>query len=67
MPPSKAIPNDIGGTVTYRLITLETEFANIQYLLAFPELTEAQKQRLQSLLAATEAELSETYARLRAS
>jgi hypothetical protein len=67
MPLSQHIPNDIRGTLTYRLITLETQIANIQYLLAFPDLTEAQKQRLQSLLAATEAELSETYARLRAS
>jgi hypothetical protein len=67
MPPTKYIPNDIRGTVTYRLIVLETEIANIQYLLAFPELTEAQKQRLQSLLAATETELRGTYARLRAS
>jgi hypothetical protein len=67
MPFTQYIQNDIRGTVTYRLITLETEIANIQYLLAFPELTEAQKQRLQSLLLATEAELREINARLRAS
>jgi hypothetical protein len=62
MPPAKPIPNDIRGTVTSRLIALETELANIHYLLAFPEITEAQRQRLQSLLETTEAELNKTYA-----
>ena len=35
MPLSEHIPNDIRGTSTYRFITLETEIANIQYLLTF--------------------------------
>jgi len=66
MPPSKAIPNDIRGTVTYRLIRLETELANIQYLLASPELTEEQRRRLQALLVAAETDLRKMYAQLEA-
>ncbi len=66
MPPSKAIPNDIRGTVTYRLIRLETELANIQYLLASPELTEEQRRRLQALLLAAETDLRKMYAHLEA-
>ncbi len=67
MPPTKNIPNDIRGTITYRLITLETEIANIQYLLDQIGITEAQRGRLQSLLAAAEAELREIFPQLDAS
>jgi hypothetical protein len=64
MPPSKRVPTDIRRTVTYRFIALETEIANIQYLLERTRLTEAQRRRLRSLLVAAEAELRDTYARL---
>ncbi len=56
MPPSKRVPADIRGTITYRLITLETEIANIQYLLEQTGITEAQRGRLHSLLVAVEEE-----------
>lgn len=64
MPPSKRVPTDIRGTLTHRLITLETEIANIQYLLDQIGITEAQRGRLQSLLAAVEAELREIFPQL---
>jgi hypothetical protein len=59
MPPSNRVPTDIRGTLTYRLISLETEIANIRYLLELPGLTAEQRRRLQILLISTEAELRE--------
>jgi hypothetical protein len=61
----KPATGNIHGTETMRLVNLETELMNIHYLLALPETTDTQRERLRSLLVRVEAELRESPAKLR--
>jgi hypothetical protein len=50
---------DVSETLAYHICELESRISNLKYLLRFPQVDEAQKERLQRVLEATEAELIE--------
>jgi hypothetical protein len=49
----------VSETLPYHISELEARCTNLQYLLRFPQVDEAQKERLRRVLMATEAELIE--------
>jgi hypothetical protein len=61
MPAQKYLPGELNRTLACEIIKLETRLVNIQYLLALPDVTEAQKQQLRPLFLRTEAELTDIY------
>lgn len=61
MPSNIRPPGDPHGCVTRYILELENRLANLQYLLARPDITDAQRQRLQRFLQETEAELASVY------